>query len=358
MSPANRAASHSSASNATGKQRARRLAAVATALALCIALLPTRAAAWGANGHIDINQNAAEKIPDSMPAFMRTKSAIARIAYLGPEPDRWRGFAEYQLNESQAPDHFMDLDRLPALGITKLSDLPPGRYDFIKLAFEKRAAMKTSGDASVQANADTYLPDRIGFQPYITMEVFDRLKNAFRDYRAAKKAGQPTDAIEQDIIFYAGWLGHYVGDGSMPLHTSSYYDGWYGPNPNGYTTQKGIHARFETDFVDHNITAASFADMIHAPEAQPSDAPPLPAGAPPPPYVPGQPPRINEPFHAYLNYLADSNKLVERVYQFDKDHAFDGAGSPESIAFVKQRLAAGAQELLNLWYTAWLDSAE
>jgi hypothetical protein len=59
--------------------------------------------------------------------------------------------------------------------------MPPGRYDFIKLAYEKRAAMKSSGDAKAQANADNALPDRIGFQPYITMEVFDRLKEAFRD---------------------------------------------------------------------------------------------------------------------------------------------------------------------------------
>jgi len=40
-------------------------------------------------------------------------------------------------------------------------------------------------------------------------------------------------------------------------------------------------------------------------------------------------PKTGDPFHAYLDYLADSNKLVERVYQLDKDHALDGAGSPE-----------------------------
>jgi len=32
--------------------------------------------------------------------------------------------------------------------------------------------------------------------------------------------------IEHKIVFYAGWLGHYVGDGSQPLHTTIHYNGW------------------------------------------------------------------------------------------------------------------------------------
>ena len=43
--------------------------------------------------------------------------------------------------------------------------------------------------------------------------------------------------MEQAILFYAGWLGHYVGDGSQPLHTTIQYNGWVGPNPHGYTTE-------------------------------------------------------------------------------------------------------------------------
>ncbi len=42
--------------------------------------------------------------------------------------------------------------------------------------------------------------------------------------------------MEAAIIFYAGWLGHYVGDGSQPLHVTVNYNGWTGPNPHGYTT--------------------------------------------------------------------------------------------------------------------------
>ena len=73
------------------------------------------------------------------------------------------------------------------------------------------------------------------------MEVYGRLKAAFREYRQRLRAHQPTQAVQQAIIFYAGWLGHYVADGSQPLHTTIQYNGWVGPNPNGYTTQHGIH---------------------------------------------------------------------------------------------------------------------
>ncbi len=133
-------------------------------------------------------------------------------------------------------------------------------------------------------------------------------------------------------MFYAGWLGHYVADGSQPLHTTIQYNGWVGPNAKGYTTQHGIHAQFESAYVARNITARDFANLVHSPE------------------------RIPDPFGSYVEYLRDSNRLVENVYQLEKTGGFNGEGSPEAFAFTTHRLAAGAQMLLDLWYTAWLDS--
>jgi hypothetical protein len=49
--------------------------------------------------------------------------------------------------------------------------------------------------------------------------------------------------------------------------------------------------------------------------------------------------------------------LVEKVYQLEKAGGFTGKGSPEAFEFTTHRLAAGAQMLLDLWYTAWLESA-
>jgi len=278
------------------------------------------AVAWGNEGHTAINRVAAEKIPATMPRFLRR--AVVEIAYLGPEPDRWRSPSEFALKNAQEPDHFIDLER-----VFWLDPLPPGRYEFYRKLYEKRAA------TAVTDHPDDYLPEHVGLQPYITMEVYGRLKAAFREYRQRQAAHQPTEAVQRAIVFYAGWMGHYVGDGSQPLHTTIQYNGWVGANPNGYTTEHKIHAQFETAYVAANITAKDFAGLVKAPE------------------------RLDDPFARYVAYLRQSNALVENVYALEKAGGFTGKGSPAAFDFTIHRLAAASQMLLDLWYTAWLESA-
>jgi hypothetical protein len=292
---------------------------VISVLLIALVLIQSEAAvAWGNEGHTYVNRVAAEKIPASMPRFLRR--AVVEIAYLGPEPDRWRSPSEFALKNAQEADHFIDLER-----VSWLDPLPRGRYEFYRKLYEKRASTTDS--------PDDYLPEHVGLQPYITMEVYGRLKAAFREYRTRLAAHQPTQAVQQAIIFYAGWLGHYVADGSQPLHTTIRYNGWVGPNPNGYSTQHTIHAQFETAYVAANVSGKDFAPLVKAPE------------------------RLEDPFAAYLGYLKQSNALVEDVYVIEKAGGFTGKGSPAAYDFTTQRLAAGSQMLLNLWFTAWIDSA-
>src|SRR5258707_7411084 len=292
---------------------------VISLLLIALILMQSEAAfAWGNEGHTYVNRVAAEKIPVSMPRFLRR--AVVEIAYLGPEPDRWRSPSEFALKNAQEPDHFIDLER-----VSWLDPLPRGRYEFYRKLYEKRAATTDS--------PDDYLPEHVGLQPYITMEVYGRLKAAFREYRQRLAAHQPTQAVQQAIVFYAGWLGHYVADGSQPLHTTIRYNGWVGPNPNGYSTQHTIHAQFETAYVAAHISSKDFAVMVKPPE------------------------RIVDPFAAYLGYLKQSNALVENVYAIEKAGGFTGKGSPAAFDFTTHRLAVGSQMLLDLWYTAWVESA-
>jgi hypothetical protein len=284
-----------------------------------LVLAQTEAAfAWGNEGHTAVNHVAAERIPASMPRFLR--HAVGEIAYLGPEPDRWRSPSEFSLKNAQEADHFIDLER-----VSWLDPLPQGRYEFYRKLYEKRASTTT--------NPDDYLPEHVGLQPYITMEVYGRLKAAFREYRERQASHQPTRAVQQAIIFYAGWLGHYVADGAQPLHTTIQYNGWVGLNPNGYTTQHGIHALFETAYVAANVTTKDFMGLVKSPE------------------------RLEDPFGTYLAYLRQSSGLVENVYALEKAGGFTGKGSPAAFDFTTHRLAAGSQMLLNLWYTAWMESA-
>jgi hypothetical protein len=292
---------------------------ISVALIALILFQPRIVAAWGNEGHRYINRVAAQKIPVSMPLFLRR--AVVEIEYLGPEPDRWRSPSELALKNSQEPDHFIDLERL-----SWLDPLPPARYEFYRKLYEKRAATTD--------HPDDYLPERVGLQPYIAMEVYGRLKSAFRDYRQLRAAHKPTDPVEQSIVFYAGWLGHYVADASQPLHTTIHYNGWVGPNPNQYTTEHHIHGQFESEYVRANIAVRDFASRVKAPQ------------------------RLHDPFADYIAYLKNSNSLVENVYELEKAGGFTGKGTREAFEFTTHRLAAGTQMLLNLWYTAWLESAK
>lgn len=287
--------------------------ALPVAVLACLAAVPHSARAWDSKGHRIINRLAAAGLPPDAPAFLHTEAALDEIEYLGPEPDRWRSPAEPELDAAQAPEHFIDLELADALG-----PLPHKRLDF---------------EAEVFAAHER--PEKIGLQPWEADEVWERLKSAMRDYRNLKAAGQNTVPVEQAIIFYTGWLGHYVGDGSQPLHTTIQYNGWTGPNPNGYTTSHQIHHIFEGVFVDANINVPEVQAKMTACKAIDGDM-----------------------FDAYIAYLRQTHTYVEKVYQLDKVGGFEGAGTPESRVFVAERLAAGASMLRDMIYSAWLDSAQ
>jgi hypothetical protein len=280
---------------------------------VCAGVAVPDAHAWGNEGHRMLNRLAASTLPADVPAFFHSENAISEIEYLGPEPDRWRSPAEPELNAAQAPEHFIDLEPADALG-----PFPRNRLDF---------------EAKVFAAGQR--PEKIGLQPWETMEVWERLKAALREYRRLSAARQNTQATEQAAIFYAGWLGHYVGDGSQPLHTTIQYNGWVGPNPNGYTTEHNIHWQFEGPFVGANIQPAQIQAKMSAPHAIDSDL-----------------------FTTYVAYLRETATYVEKVYQLEKAAGFVGAGSPESRDFAATRLAAGASMLRDMIYTAWVESAK
>lgn len=279
----------------------------------CFALVSTAAHAWESQGHRIINRLAVSNLPAGMPAFLTTPAAIDEIEYLGPEPDRWRSPAEPELDAAQAPEHFIDLERADALG-----PLPHKRLDF---------------EAKVFAAGQR--PESIGLQPWETDEVWERLQAGLREYRALKAAGRDTGPVEQAILFYAGWLGHYVGDGSQPLHTTVQYNGWTGPNPNGYTTSHQIHHIFEGVFVADNMRAAEVQSRMRP--LKPIDG---------------------DMFDAYVAYLRRSHGCVEKLYQLEKGGGFEGAGTPASREFTAERLAAGASMLRDMIYAAWVDSAQ
>lgn len=277
--------------------------------------------AWGGDGHRMINRLAAEYLPKDVPAFLRNGNALDTMEYLGPEPDRWRNRAESELDSAQAPEHFIDLEYADLIGT-----LPRKRYDYIRALAQAQAA-----HPELQLT-----PEKVGLQPYVTEEVWQRLKVGMREYRHLLAAGEDTHPAETAILFYAAWLGHYVADGSQPLHVTQQYNGWTGPNPHGYTTDHKIHYLFESAYVSANIKSADVAPLVAA----------------------SQPKLLTDEWTDYMDYLRHTATLVEKTYQLEKAGGFIGAGTPEAKEFTEERLAAGAIELRDMIYTAWIRSGD
>jgi len=175
----------------------------------------------------------------------------------------------------------------------------------------------------------------MGTLPFQMLEGAQRLRIDFRAWRVAPDSIKPW--IEQRIIDDAGVLGHYVADGSNPAHTSIHFNGWdkNTPNPNGYATDNRFHARFESIFVGANVklgdVTARMDTVAHV---------------------------IPDFRMAIIEYLTNSNRQLERLYQIDKAHPFDAnTTAPENKAFAVERLAAGARMLRDIWFTAWVTSA-
>ncbi len=288
----------------------------------CIAVQPSFG--WGSDGHKIVNRVAIETLPASMPAFLRTPQALDEIEYLGPEPDRWRSSAAPELSAAQAPEHFLDME---LADVAAPDGLPEQRYDFLH---DLDVAGRRYPDF-----ADRLAPQKVGLLPWQVNEDFERLLVDMRDYRILHADRQDTLGVELAILYDIGCLGHYVADGSQPLHTTINYNGWVeSKNPEGFTRQHGIHSQFETEFVHNNLNAQDIQPLIPAARV------------------------LQMPFQECLFYLQTTHRQVAQVYRFEKRGGFEGHGSAASRSFTAERLAAGVTMLRDMIYTAWVESAQ
>lgn len=281
-------------------------------------LVPHSLDAWGDHGHRLVGLTAATSLPNDMPAFFR--NAAPRLSYLNPEPDRWKDRAERQLEPAleggTSPDHYIDMDLVSPAQLAGA------------LAARDRWAFADSVRAAGVA------PQTMGLLPFTILELTSKLRGDFRLWRIAPDSTVRA-WIEQRIIEDAGILGHYVADGSNPHHTTKHHNGWVGDNPRGYTSDNRFHGRFESQFVQAHVKEADVrAAMTRAPQTFPSLRP------------------------AVIEYLRTSNALVDSLYALDTRTPFRAeTQTAEQKAFAVARLAAGAEMLRDLWYTAWVTSA-
>ena len=287
----------------------KRALAVLFALFVCAPLF-----AWGEQGHYLVNDAATRSLPTDMPIFFY--KAFPQLIWTAYDPDRWRGSGP-SLDAANGSDHFLDYEYVADL------KLPPDRYKFIAL-------LGSSGTLRKHALENSWT----GFLPWRIAELCERLQNEWRQWRLAGPNARERAFIEADIIRDAGVLGHFVGDGSNPHHATLHYNGWAGPNPNGYPIDCGTHDRFERFFVSHALTTADVAPRVK-PAVLRTDY-----------------------FATALDEVRESNSLVEPLYKLDRDGAFALVSPPskQGVDFTASRIAAGASLLRDLWWSTWKNS--
>jgi len=274
-------------------------------------------AAWGFHGHQIAARVATEGLPGEMPDFFR--EAAHQLVWLNPEPDRWRDRAEQEADPALGghynPNHYVNFEGVPD-EVWEARD----RYAYV--------------DSLRAAGIDGNIP---GFLPFAIVEKTQRLRNGFRRWREAESP-EERRWIEARIVNDAGILGHYVTDGSNPHHTTIHFNGWdrNTPNPRGFTTDRTFHSRFESQFVGARV---SLDDLRRAELGAPRVIADLREGA--------------------LDHLRHANSHVVQLYELEQQETFGpGTESAEHHAFAVDRLADGARTLRNLWWTAWITSAD
>ncbi len=302
----------------------RSLISMSLALGLGLALLPDAALAWGQRAHQVIDRAAIAAIPEDGPVFLRKyEDYIAASATL---PDAWRGDGEGFSKIDEDPNHGWFREQFAFL-----KSIPRSRYAFVIALYKHYLAIKDSDPANAARTNVRWT----GTLPYAAMENYQRLIVCMRQVRAAQAEGRDPAFAEQACAFHAIRLGHYIGDGSQPLHDSVNSDGWRGPDPKGYTRDRSIHGRFETGFVEGmKLTVADIAPRIGAPGHERGDM-----------------------FDAVLAYLDAAGAKMETVYKLERQGGLTNYADTDVRALIYTQTAMGAAMLRDMLCRAWAESA-
>jgi hypothetical protein len=162
-----------------------------------------------------------------------------------------------------------------------------------------------------------------GTLPWVTDSTYKALVHDF-------KTGNWDKAV-----LTAADLGHYVGDGFMPLHISANYDG-------KLSGQSGIHRRYEETMIDRNIDQIQLKSSgIH---------------------------RVKQVHSFVFNYIYANHVYVAALLKADKS-AYGQAGQnyndsyyeslwKQTNQFTVKLLEESSKTLAELIYTAWIDAGK
>ena len=314
-------------------------------VALILASSPG-AFAWDYNGHRLVNQVALSSLPGDFPAFVHAPEAEERVAFLSLEPDRWRNTEEGFLQQANGLDHFINFELLDAAHVD-LESLSPFRLTFARQFAEGRKAHAAAFPPIDPTVDKDHLAEWPGFLPWAIAENYAKLRSEFSYYKEYLAEGTPEEVrnAEADILYTMGVMGHYVGDGAQPLHSTIHHHGWVGANPKGYTTKASIHAWIDGGYIAKvGVTIAELRRLA------------MPARA----LSTATRPDGRDPvFVQVVAYIHEQLPLVEPLYALEKAGALSGqdtSPTAEGRVFIDRQLLKGGAMLSSLWETAWLNA--
>jgi len=165
---------------------------------------------WGEKAHRKINSCSVDYFPKEIENLKAWEPVLANH---GSDPDHRR-----REEKTEAVRHYIDIDN----------------YD----DFRKKHQIETNFAKACLKYGRTEVIKN-GTLPWTTDSVYKALVNNFKSKNWKKAA------------MTAAFLGHYLGDGHMPLHVTANYDG-------ESTGQKGIHRRYEETMIDRYIDQIQF----------------------------------------------------------------------------------------------------
>ena len=318
-----------------------------TATILIFASTAPSARAWDYEGHRTVNQLALVALPTNFPTFALTLEARERIAFLAGEADRWRNSTnDLSLSHCAGPDHYLDVEEIEDYGLTPAT-LPPFRYDMTAVLALARAAHPEKHAPIDPAKNVDHTRELVGFAPWAITEYQGKLRSGFSYLKAFQDYGGTADEIanaQANIIYIMGVMGHFVGDCAQPLHATKHHHGWVGANPNGYSTNKSFHSWIDGGFYrkDGGIRLKELSPAIRTAK------------------IVGDPFKQDDMFRQMVRYIEGTHKLVEPLYQLEKDHKLspDNGQSAEGRTFLNAQLVRGGQMLGDLWFSAWQQATE
>ena len=163
---------------------------------------------WGEKGHQKINSASAHYLPVRL---KRYKGWSEKLSAHGSDADNRK-----QYYQTEGIKHYIDIDDYTEFIQTG------------KIVEGKQEAIRKYGIDFMKKN---------GTLPWATDSTYHVLVDQYRTRQWDK------------VLLTAADLGHYVGDGHMPLHLTINYDG-------KTTGQTGIHSRYESKMINR------YADSI------------------------------------------------------------------------------------------------